>query len=85
MQLHCWSAFILALELLQTSDIGRFVEICRKSVGACLRDSGAGVGVKLPFAAGRFATRLEANFAHVFSTGGDNRLGLLFGVSYFCR
>lgn len=44
---------------------------------------GAGVGVKLPFAAGRLATRLEANFSHVFDTGGSNQLGILFGLSFF--
>ena len=45
---------------------------------------GAGVGVKLPFGDRRFATRLEANFAHQFSDGGGtNRLGLLFGLSFF--
>jgi hypothetical protein len=46
---------------------------------------GAGLGVKLPFAERRLATRLEGNFAHVFSTGGVNRLGILFGLSYFYR
>lgn len=45
---------------------------------------GAGLGVKLPFGDRRFATRLEANFAHVFRDGdGGNRLGLLFGLSFF--
>jgi hypothetical protein len=45
---------------------------------------GAGVGVKLPFADRRFATRLEANLSHLFSEGdGTNRLGLLFGLSFF--
>jgi hypothetical protein len=44
---------------------------------------GAGVGVKLPFGDRRFATRLEANFAHQFDDGGSNRLGLLFGLSFF--
>lgn len=44
---------------------------------------GAGVGVKLPFWDRRLAARLEANYAHVFSDGGDNMLGLLFGLSFF--
>ena len=47
---------------------------------------GAGVGVKLPFANRRLATRLEANFGHAFTdVGGSNNLGLLFGVSLFHR
>lgn len=47
---------------------------------------GAGVGVKLPFAQRRLATRLEANVAHAFSDGGgSNGLGVLFGVSLFHR
>ncbi len=46
---------------------------------------GAGVGVKLPFANRRFATRLEGNVNHVFNTGGSNALGILFGLSYFNR
>ncbi|HWL40583.1 MAG TPA: outer membrane beta-barrel protein [Gemmatimonadaceae bacterium] len=45
---------------------------------------GAGIGIKLPFSDRRFATRLEANFSHLFSEGdGSNRLGLLFGLSFF--
>jgi hypothetical protein len=47
---------------------------------------GAGVGVKLPFAQRRLATRLEANLAHAFTDGGgSNGLGILFGVSLFHR
>ncbi|MEX2109344.1 MAG: outer membrane beta-barrel protein [Gemmatimonadaceae bacterium] len=44
---------------------------------------GAGIGVKLPFAQRRLAARLEANYAHVFDTGGSDRIGLLFGLSFF--
>jgi len=43
---------------------------------------GIGVGVKLPFADRRLATRLEANYAHA---DGSNLLGLLFGLSWFTR
>jgi hypothetical protein len=45
---------------------------------------GAGVGVKLPFANRRLATRLEANYGHAFSDGGgSDGLGVLFGLSLF--
>jgi hypothetical protein len=44
---------------------------------------GAGIGVKLPFAQRRLAARLEANYGHVFDTGGSDRIGLLFGLSFF--
>jgi len=47
--------------------------------------AGLGVGLKLPFADRRLATRLEANYAHGFSNGGTNRIGLLFGLSFFTR
>jgi hypothetical protein len=46
---------------------------------------GAGVGVRLPFADRRLATRLEANLSHVFDAGGSTALGLLFGLSFFTR
>jgi hypothetical protein len=47
---------------------------------------GAGVGVKMPFAQRRLATRLEANLGHAFTEGGgSNGLGVLFGVSLFHR
>ena len=47
---------------------------------------GGGVGVKIPFAQRRLATRLEANIAHAFTDGGgSNGLGVLFGVSLFHR
>ena len=47
---------------------------------------GAGVGIKVPFANRRLATRLEANLGHAFSDGGgSNGLGVLFGVSLFHR
>jgi hypothetical protein len=45
---------------------------------------GAGVGIKLPFANSRLATRLEANYGHAFTDGGgSNGLGVLFGLSLF--
>lgn len=47
--------------------------------------AGLGVGLKLPFADRRLATRLEANYAHGFSSGGTNQIGLLFGLSFFTR
>ena len=45
---------------------------------------GAGVGIRFPFADRRLALRLEGNLAHFFLEGDDtNRLGLLFGLSFF--
>jgi len=47
---------------------------------------GAGLGIKLPFANRRLATRLEANLGHAFTAGGGSTgLGMLFGISYFNR
>jgi hypothetical protein len=47
---------------------------------------GAGVGIRFPFADRRLATRFEGNLAHVFAEGGGaNRLGILFGLSFFTR
>ena len=43
---------------------------------------GIGVGLKLPFADRRLATRLETNFSH---SSGSHLLGLLFGLSWFTR
>src|ERR1700732_4466079 len=43
---------------------------------------GAGVGVKLPFADRRLATRLEANYEHGFGNAGSNTIGLLAGLSF---
>jgi hypothetical protein len=48
-------------------------------------DVGVGVGLKLPFADRRLATRLEANYDHGFSVGGSNTIGLLAGLSFFTR
>jgi hypothetical protein len=48
-------------------------------------DVGVGVGLKLPFADHRLATRLEANYDHGFSGGGSNTIGLLAGLSFFTR
>lgn len=47
--------------------------------------AGAGVGLKIPFADRRLAWRSEANFAHGFSNGGSNQLGLSTGFSWFTR
>jgi hypothetical protein len=46
--------------------------------------AGVGLGVKLPFSDRRLATRMEANYEHVFS-GGSNTIGLLIGLSFFTR
>jgi hypothetical protein len=46
---------------------------------------GVGFLLKLPFADRRLATRLEANYAHGFSNGGTNQIGLLAGLSFFTR
>jgi len=46
---------------------------------------GAGVGIKIPFADRRLATRMEANYAHGFSSGGSNQIGLTLGLSFFTR
>lgn len=46
---------------------------------------GAGVGLKLPFADRRLATRMEANYAHGFSNGGSNQIGIAVGLSFFTR
>jgi hypothetical protein len=46
---------------------------------------GVGVGLKLPFVDRRLATRMEANYAHGFSNGGTNQIGLLIGLSFFTR
>jgi hypothetical protein len=48
-------------------------------------NAGVGVGLKLPFADRRLATRLEANYDHGFSGGGSNAIGLLAGLSFFTR
>jgi hypothetical protein len=46
---------------------------------------GGGFGVKMPVA-NRFATRLEANFAHSSSSGtSQNAIGLLAGLSVYTR
>jgi hypothetical protein len=46
---------------------------------------GAGVGLKIPFADRRVATRMEANYAHGFSNGGSNQIGIGIGLSFFTR
>lgn len=46
---------------------------------------GAGLGLKIPFADRRLATRMEANYAHGFSNGGSNQIGLTIGLSFFTR
>jgi hypothetical protein len=47
--------------------------------------AGAGVGLKIPFADRRLATRMEANYAHGFSDGGSNQIGVTIGLSFFTR
>jgi hypothetical protein len=46
---------------------------------------GLGLGLKVPFSDRRLATRLEAEYAHGFSNGGANVIGVLFGLSFFTR
>jgi hypothetical protein len=46
---------------------------------------GLGVGLKIPFADRRLATRMEANYEHGFGGGGNNIIGVLIGLSYFTR
>jgi hypothetical protein len=46
---------------------------------------GVGLGIKIPFADRRLATRLEANYTRGFSNGGSNAIDLLFGLSFFTR
>lgn len=49
--------------------------------------AGAGVGVKIPMM-DRLATRLEANYAHAFSSSqvpSSNQFGASFGLSFFTR
>jgi len=45
----------------------------------------AGVGVKLPFADRRLATRMEANYVRDFDNGETNEIGVLIGLSFFTR
>ena len=46
---------------------------------------GMGVGLKIPFADRRLATRMEANYEHGFGGGASNVIGLLIGLSFFTR
>jgi hypothetical protein len=46
---------------------------------------GLGVGLKLPFADRRLATRMEVNYEHGFGGGGSNLIGVLIGLSFFTR
>jgi hypothetical protein len=46
---------------------------------------GLGVGLKIPFADRRLATRMEANYSHAFSDPGTNVIGLIIGLSFFTR
>ena len=48
-------------------------------------EAGLGIGLKIPFADRRLATRWEANYAHGFGTPSTNALSLLFGLSFFTR
>jgi hypothetical protein len=47
--------------------------------------AGLGVGLKIPFADRRLATRLETNYSHGFGTPSTNTIGLLMGLSFFTR
>ncbi len=47
--------------------------------------AGLGVGLKIPFADRRMATRLETNYTHGFGTPTTNTIGLLIGLSFFTR
>lgn len=47
--------------------------------------AGLGVGLKIPFADRRLATRLETNYTHGFGTPNTNAIGLLIGLSFFTR
>jgi hypothetical protein len=46
---------------------------------------GLGLGLKIPFADRRLASRLEAAYGHTFSNGGSNAIAVLFGLSFFTR
>ena len=48
-------------------------------------DAGLGIGLKIPFADRRLATRWEANYAHGFGTPSTNGIELSFGLSFFTR
>lgn len=66
-----------------------FVGISGSSISGGGSDSngeaGLGIGLKIPFADRRLATRWEANYAHGFGTPNTNVIGLLFGLSFFTR
>jgi hypothetical protein len=47
--------------------------------------AGLGLGLKIPFADRRLATRMEANYAHGFGNASTNEIGLLIGLSFFTR
>jgi hypothetical protein len=47
--------------------------------------AGGGLGLKIPFAQRRLATRMEAAYAHGFGTNSTNALALIFGLSFFTR
>jgi hypothetical protein len=47
--------------------------------------AGAGFGLKIPFVDRRMAMRMEANYAHGFSDGGSNIIGVGIGLSWFTR
>jgi hypothetical protein len=51
-----------------------------------LTEMGAGIGMKLPWKE-RLVWRVEADFSHLSKKlpSGDNRVGMLFGMSYFTR
>jgi hypothetical protein len=47
--------------------------------------AGAGVGLKIPFAQRRLATRMEAAYAHGFESDATNAVALILGLSFFTR
>jgi hypothetical protein len=46
---------------------------------------GLGLGLKIPFADRRLATRMEALYDHGFRGNGTNLIGVLIGLSFFTR
>jgi hypothetical protein len=56
------------------------------TTSSSVTEMGAGLGLKIPYQ-DRMAWRLEANMSHFSKQyiGSDNRLGMLFGFSYYTR
>ncbi|HJQ53359.1 MAG TPA: outer membrane beta-barrel protein [Gemmatimonadaceae bacterium] len=47
--------------------------------------AGAGLGLKIPLTDRRMGIRLESNYAHGFSDGGSDVIGVGMGLSWFTR